>query len=161
MPTAVPIIRTENEAERRWFFGGGVHTWLVGAQDSGGAFIVFEDVMTRDKMTPLHCHPDADETVYVLEGEIRIRIGDSERVVGRGGVTLAPRGTPHAFVVTSDVARVLTWQSPGTAEHFYRAASEAIGVDGEHGDVDFARVRASAAEHGGTEILGPPPFISA
>ena len=94
MPTAVPIIRTVNEGERRWFFGGGVHTWLVGAQETAGAFILFEDVMTRDKMTPLHCHPDVDETVYVLEGEIRIRIGESERVVGRGGVTLA-RGTPR------------------------------------------------------------------
>jgi quercetin dioxygenase-like cupin family protein len=161
MPTAVPIIRTVNEGERRWFFGGGVHTWLVRAEETGGAFILFEDLMTRDKMTPLHCHPDVEETVYVLEGEIRIRIGESERVVGRGGASLVPRGTPHALLVTSEVARVLTWQSPGTAERFYRAASEAIGADGEHGDVDFARVRASAEQNGGTQILGPPPFIPA
>jgi quercetin dioxygenase-like cupin family protein len=159
MPTAVPIIRTANEGEQRWFFGGGVHTWLLGAEETGGSLMVFEDVMTRTKMTPLHCHPEVDEMVYVLEGELRIRIGESERVLGAGGVSLAPRGTPHAFVVTSDVARVLTLQSPGTAEGFYRAASEAIGRNGEHGDVDFARVRAAAEENGGTQILGPPPFI--
>jgi hypothetical protein len=56
---------------------------------------------------------------------------------------------------------VLTLQSPGSAQEFYRAASEAIGADGEHGDVDFDRVRQSAQENGGTEILGPPPFIPA
>jgi hypothetical protein len=64
-------------------------------------------------------------------------------------------------MVTSEVARVLTLQSPGSAESFYRDASVAIGLDGEHGTVDLARVRASAQENGGTEILGPPPFTPA
>ena len=158
MRTAVPMMRTESEGERRWFFGGGIHTWKATAAETGGAFILFEDEMAGGKMTPLHCHPDVDETLYVLEGEILVRIGDDERVVGACGVTLAPRGTAHAFMVTSATARVLTLQSPGSAEGFYRAASEPLGRDGEHPDVDFDRVRASAHDNGGTEMLGPPPF---
>jgi quercetin dioxygenase-like cupin family protein len=161
MRTAVPIMRTESEGERRWFFGGGVHTWKATAAETGGSFLLFEDLMTRGKMTPLHRHPDVDETLYVVEGEILVQIGDAERAVGAGGLTLCPRGTAHAFMVTSEVARVLTLQSPGSAESFYRDASVAIGLDGEHGTVDLARVRASAQENGGTEILGPPPFTPA
>jgi uncharacterized cupin superfamily protein len=119
---------------------------------------MFEDRMMCGKTTPLHRHPDVDETLYVVEGEIRVQIGDVERIVGSGGVTLAPRGTPHAFMVTSEVARVLTLQTPGTAESFYRDASEPMRSDGPASDVDFARVQASAKRNGGTEILGPPPF---
>jgi quercetin dioxygenase-like cupin family protein len=161
MHTAVPIMRTNSEGERRWFLGGGIHTWKATAEETGGAFLLFEDLMTRGKMTPRHRHPDVDETLYVVEGEILVQIGDAERTVGAGGVTLAPRGTAHAFMVTSEVARVLTLQSPGSAQEFYRGASEALGPDGEHGDVDFARVRESAELNGGTEILGPPPFVPA
>jgi quercetin dioxygenase-like cupin family protein len=158
MPTAVPIVRSEDEGEKRWFFGGGVHTWKATADETGGAFILFEDLMTRGKTTPLHRHPDVDETLYVVEGEILVQIGGVERAVGCGGVTLAPRGTPHAFQVTSEVARVLTLQTPGSAESFFRDASEPIDSGGQAGNVDIGRVQASAKHNGGTEILGPPPF---
>jgi len=33
------IVRTHDEAERRWFFGGGVHVWKVTTADSAGAAI--------------------------------------------------------------------------------------------------------------------------
>ena len=90
MRTAVPIMRAESEGERRWFFGGGIHTWKATAAETGGTFFLFEDLMTRAKMTPLHRHPDVDETLYVVEGEILVQIGDAERAVGAGGVTLCP-----------------------------------------------------------------------
>jgi len=110
-------------------------------------------------MTPLHRHPDADETLYVLEGEILVHIGDREERVGRGGVTLAPRGVPHAFRVLSKTARLLALQIPGSSEAFYRAASEpATGAPDAPGPVDFERVQESAKQHGAVDIIGPPPF---
>jgi uncharacterized protein YjlB len=111
----------------------------------------------QGKMTPLHCHPDADEMLYVLEGEILVRIGDREERVGAGGVTMAPRGIPHAFMVISEVARLLDFQTPGSSEPFYWSASEPAVADTE-GPVDFTRVQAMAKQHGAVEILGPPPF---
>jgi quercetin dioxygenase-like cupin family protein len=161
MHAAVPIVRAENEGEKRWFFGGGVHTWKATAAETGGTFILFEDLMDRGKTTPLHAHPEVDETLYVVEGEIVVQIGGVESVVGRGGVTFAPRGTPHAFRVTSHVSRVLTLQTPGSAESFFRDASEPVNGDGQAGNVDIGRVQASAKRNGGTEILGPPPFNDA
>ncbi|HEV8295793.1 MAG TPA: cupin domain-containing protein [Acidimicrobiales bacterium] len=157
MTTAIPVVRAEGEGDRRWFYGGGTHTWKVTAQESGGAFFLFEDVMAQGKLTPWHCHPDTDEMVYVLEGEILINVGGDERKVSKGGVSMAPRGVPHAFTVISESARLLAFQTPGTSQSFYWNASEPATSD-EPGPVDFDRVRVVADETGATVVLGPPPF---
>jgi quercetin dioxygenase-like cupin family protein len=155
----VPIVRAAGQGERLWFYGGGLHIWKATAAETGGAFLLIEDVMSRGKTTPLHTHPQVDETLYVLEGEILIHIDGEEQRVGSGGVALAPRGVPHAFLVTSETARILFLETPGSSEAFYRGASEPATTDLEiAAPVDFARVRASAERNGGIEILGPPPF---
>ena len=152
------VVRGEGEGEKLWFYGGGVHTWLATSAETGGAFLLFDDVMTRGKTTPLHTHP-VDETLYVLEGAIRVHIDGRERALGQGGVAMVPRGLPHAFMVTSESARLLIIETPGTSEAFYRGASEPLTASLQAaGSVDFERVRASAARNGGIEILGPPPF---
>lgn len=161
--TTVPaaIIRAEGEGERRWFFGGGVHTWKVRAHESNGAFLLFEDSMSGGKATPLHTHPDSDETALVLEGEILMHVDRVDHHVGAGGVAVAPRGVPHAFRVLSASAKILFLHTPGCCEAFYWDASEPLaedGVDGADGVVDFDRVRASAQANGGIVLLGPPPF---
>ena len=159
MSTAVPIVRASGEGEQLWFYGGGTHTWKATAEETDGAFLMFEDLLTQGKTTPLHRHPDAAEMLYVLEGEILVNIDGEEHRVGPGGVTMAPRGTPHAFLVTSKGARLLTMQTPGGTEAFFRNASEpASGDPTAVGPVDLGRVRAAAEQHGGVEILGPPPF---
>lgn len=157
--TPLPTVRAENEGDRRWFFGGGLHIWKVRAHESAGAFLLFEDRMDGGKMTPLHTHPDSDETMYVLEGEILMHLGGHEHRVAAGGVAVAPRGLPHAFMVTSPTARLLCLHTPGCCESFYWDASEPV-ADGSDpsGVVDFDRVRGSAERNGGIELLGPPPF---
>jgi quercetin dioxygenase-like cupin family protein len=159
MSAGVPIVRAAGEGEHLRFFGGGVLTMKATAAETGGAFLLFEDFMVRGKMTPLHLHAHEDETLYVLEGEILVHIDGKEHTVGRLGVAVAPRGVPHAFLVTSETARVLTLQTPGSAEAFYRGASEPAGPGADpSGPVDFGRVREAAERSGGMEVLGPPPF---
>jgi quercetin dioxygenase-like cupin family protein len=157
--TPVPIVRAAADGERRWFYGGGVHTWKATARETGGAFLLFEAELDRAKVTPLHLHPDADETMYMLEGEILVHIDGQEHRVGPSGIAVAPRGVPHAFLVVSETARMLCLLTPGHGEEFYRDASELMSADRPDPDVvDFARVQASAEKNGGIEILGPPPF---
>ncbi|MDQ1717592.1 MAG: hypothetical protein QOE71_3745 [Pseudonocardiales bacterium] len=157
--TPVPIIRSEDEGEQRWFYGGGVHTWKATSEETGGAFLLFEDRMEQGKMTPLHTHPDSDETMYVLGGEILMHMDGQDYRVAAGGLAVAPRGVPHAFLVLSEVARLLCLHTPGCCEAFYWDASEPVSADRPaSGSVDFARVQASAIQNGGIEILGPPPF---
>lgn len=155
--TLTPTVRSVDEGERRWFYGGGVHTWKVTAAEAGGAFLLFEDAMDRGKRTPLHSHPAADETMLVVEGEIVMHLAGSEHRVAAGGIAVAPRGLPHAFMVVSERARVLCLQTPGCCEAFYRGASEPL-TDTTDRVVDFGRVAESGRLNGGIEILGPPPF---
>ena len=158
MNAPTPIIRAAGEGDRRSFLGGGMHTWKLTSEDTGGAFFLFEDVMAPHKATPLHRHPEADETLYVVEGSIVVNIAGEESRVGAGGMTFTPKGVPHAFLVGSDGARLLTVQTPGIGETFYRSASDATTGDASE-TVDIPRVQASANEHPrAIQLLGPPPF---
>jgi quercetin dioxygenase-like cupin family protein len=159
MNARVPIILAEGEGEKQSFLGGGLHTWKLLAEDTGGAFFLFEDVMARGKTTPLHRHPEADEMTYILEGEIIVNVDGKETRVGAGGISFVPKGVPHAFLVVSDSARLLSLHSPATSSQaFYRGASEPT-TDDTSETVDMARLQASAkANPRGIEILGPPPF---
>lgn len=152
MKTLAATVRESGEGERRWFCGGGLMTWKVTADETDGAFLMFEDQLDEGKVTPLHQHPAADETFYLLEGEILLDIEGEQRTLHAGGVAMLPRGVPHAFKVTAPT-RLLCVQTPGSGEAFYRLASEPAPTP-----VDFDRIRDAAMQTGAIEILGPPPF---
>ena len=159
MTEATAIIRAEGEGERLWFYGGGVFTIKATSAETSGSLFMFEDTMAQGKTTPLHLHPEEEEAVYVIEGELLVHVDGEDHPVRAGGLFVAPRGVPHAFLVTSKIARVLAILAPGKAEAFYRGASEPATSDTDpSGPVDFDRLRQSAERNGGIEILGPPPF---
>ena len=158
MSMAEAIVRQDGEGERMWFAGGGTFTWKVTSEESDGRFLVIEDQMEQGKVTPLHLHPALDETIYVLEGELLVSSDGQERSVGPGGIYFAPRGLPHAFMVTSETARVLVFQNPGSGEEFYRAAGEPATEENADRPPDFERLGEVARRSPSIEILGPPPF---
>jgi len=149
MTMATSVIRQNGEGEQLWFAGGGLFTMKATSAETGGAFALFED----------------REVLYVLEGEILVHVDGQEHRVGEGGVFVAPRGVPHAFLVTSQTARLLCLTVPGTgwAEVQYNELSEPASPDSVPGSrpPDFARVRNVAERSDTIEILGPPPFDSA
>jgi hypothetical protein len=105
-----------------------------------------------------------DEVIYVLDGAADVNVDGDEHRVGAGALWMAPRGVPHAFTIVSSTARLLTFQTPGSAQPFYWNASEpttgGTPDDGEAGPVDFERVLQVATATGVTTILGPPPFAA-
>ncbi len=162
MSSAVPIIRQDGEGDQMWFAGGGAFTWKATAAETGGAFILMEDRMEGGKVTPFHCHPNEDEAIYVLEGELLVDVEGEQQRVGPGGFFFAPRGVAHAFMVTSESARVLGLQTPASGESFYRQAGEPVSTpaDAER-PADWKRLREVAERSECIEILGPPPFEAA
>ena len=67
-----------------------------------------EMVLPVGSAPPLHVHHDLDDTWYILEGEMAVRCGDQETIVGAGHWVSMPRGVPHAFRVVGDrEARIL------------------------------------------------------
>jgi quercetin dioxygenase-like cupin family protein len=156
---ATPLIRNTEDHERRWFYGGGRHTWLARDHETDSAFLLFEAEVAGGKSTPLHTHP-ADETFYVLDGTLLLHVDGVEHELRVGGVAVVPRGVPHAFLVTSPDARILSLHTPGGGEEFYRRASEPAAEGSTPVEVDFARVGAAAQQTGTMTVVGPPPFAA-
>jgi mannose-6-phosphate isomerase-like protein (cupin superfamily) len=157
MATTTTIVRNVEDMESRWFYGGGTHLWLAGEDETRGGFMLFEDRMVSGKSTPLHTHPH-EESFYVVEGVIRLHVHDEQQELRAGGFAVVPRDTPHAFLVTSDEARVLSLHTPAGGEAFFRSASEPVMDGGTHPGVDFAKVIAAGIETGAMTVVGPPPF---
>ena len=68
--------------------------------------------MSLNKVTPLHTHPESDETLYVLTGEILFNMDGTEHRLAAGGVAMAPRGVPHAFKVLQEGTRICACRRP-------------------------------------------------
>jgi quercetin dioxygenase-like cupin family protein len=164
MPTRTAIIRADGEGDALWF-NNDLFTFKGTAEETGEAFTLFEELSQHGKVTPLHMHPTADETFYVIDGEIRVNVDGAERIVGRGGVASVPRGMPHAVMVVSETARVLTIVTPGCKE--LEAFFHEVGEPATQrtlppiAPLPMERLRAAALRHGSVVILGPPPFASA
>ena len=107
MQKLVPIVRNAGEGDKQLFAGGGLHLWKLLAEDTGGAFFLFEDTMVKDKTTPLHLHPEAHEMTYVVDGEIEVQADGQRRRVRTGGMSFVPKGVADAFIVVSAEARLI------------------------------------------------------
>ena len=108
MSSLIPIVRNAGEGDKQSFSGGGLHIWKLLADDTDGAFFLFQDTMVKDKTTPLHLHPEAHEMTYVLDGEIEFQADGKRDRVRSGGMSFVPKGVAHAFIVISAEARLIT-----------------------------------------------------
>lgn len=148
------------EGEPLWF-NHDLLVFKATCAQTDGAFLLLEQTSQRGKMTPLHIHPNEDETFIVLEGELILNIDGVNHMGAAGSVISVPRGSPHAFVVTADIFKGLILFTPGNepCEAWLRAAGDPAPAYElpEPGPPDIARLTA-AAEKYGVEILGPPPF---
>lgn len=118
-------------------------TVKVSSDDTNGEWSVFEIVDTEGNGAPLHSHP-WDETFYILEGELEIRMGNRTISAPRGAVTHIPANTPHGFRIASSKAQALIMISPGTAEAFYRDMGEATATL----PPDMERIQEVCQRHG-------------
>ena len=159
MVSAVSAVTARDTGESLWF-GGGLVTLKVTSEQSGGVLCLIEHAASRGKTTPLHLHPDHDETVYVLEGELLLHIDGVEHTAGPGAVVWIPRGTPHALLVTSELERSMWVCTPGEVmEAFFRQAGDAAPSRTlPPAEIDIARLLAAGEATGAMKVLGPPPF---
>lgn len=159
MTNAQAVVRQAGEGERFWFAGGGVFTMKASAAETGGSFTMFEDHVVRGKTTPYHRHPEHDELIYLLDGEVLVDVEGDRHTIRAGGLIFAPRGVAHAFLVTSETAHLLALLTPGDGESFYREASEPVRSEADaQRPGDFARLGEVAERSPVIDILGPPPF---
>ena len=159
--TRAPIALEPNEGEALWFNNDLLIFKATGAQ-TGGAYLLVEEVARHGKVTPLHTHPAEEETFYVLDGEALMDLDGEQRSLTAGCFVSVPAGVPHAYLVTSETARTLLLITPGSGamEDFFRAAGEPAPERGlpPAAPLDIERIAMAAQRTGAVAILGPPPF---
>ncbi|TDT14526.1 quercetin dioxygenase-like cupin family protein [Ilumatobacter fluminis] len=149
------------DGDHRWFLNH-LATVKVTAGDDGPKMSAVEFTAPRGFGPPLHVHQDEDEIMYVLEGEIRLDLGDTSQIATAGSVVSLPHGVPHVFQVESDQARFLTVTSGGKAHPTFDRFVQELGVETDPtnlpapGEIDPGHVAQVCAMHG-IEVLGPPP----
>jgi quercetin dioxygenase-like cupin family protein len=143
-----------------WFIDNLAEVHLDGEQ-TGGAWSLVELSGRRGDMPPLHVHRNEDEAFYVLDGELRVWVGDAELVVPAGRAAFAPRDVPHTYRVTSESARWLALANSAGFERFVRAVAEpapAAQIPPAGREHDAAVLAQIAAAHD-IELLGPPGML--
>ncbi|MEQ7127121.1 cupin domain-containing protein [Actinopolymorpha sp. B11F2] len=134
-------------------FFGHVARVRLGGEHSAGELAIIDSTMSRGSASPVHRHLHAAETFLVLEGTLRVRVDREEFSVGAGSVAVLPKLIDHAFLVTSDHARLLSLHTPAGFDEFVLGVGHPpeltdAAIDSE----ELARI----AVRCGIELVGPP-----
>lgn len=151
----------EEEPERLWFLDTGVIVRI--RPDSGrDGTCVLEHFARAGDLPPLHVHREQDEVFVLLSGAARFRVGDEDAAAKVGDCLLAPKGSPHSYLVTSaEGARFLTITRGRDFFDFVRAVGRPAAHDGlpdPSGPPSEAQREALArlGERYGVDFVGPP-----
>jgi quercetin dioxygenase-like cupin family protein len=128
---------------------GGPLTFKVRGEQTNGALTAFENVIPPGQGPPHHTHANEDESWYVLEGELRFKLGGDVRRAPAGSFVFVPRGTPHSFQnVGNEAARILVMFTPAGMERFFDRFATVSAPDPDA----FASIGGPL----GMEVVGPP-----
>jgi len=142
--TQQPILSPPGESAEL-NLGGSTLLHRIRSDDTGGAFSVVEFVSAPGEGVGVHTHTREDELVYLLQGQIKVTLGDQQIDVPAGATALLPRGIPHGYVNTGDTpTRLLAVLMPGRLDRFFVELDELLKTDGEHEQA----IAALAARHG-------------
>jgi len=92
----------------------------VTGEDTGGAFDYFIVEVAPKGGPPLHVHHKQEETIHVLKGEYKIRVGDDIFYLQEGGFAYLPSNIPHTFLNLTDApGEIIVVYTPGGGHKFY------------------------------------------
>lgn len=124
----------------------------VTGEDTGGAFDYFIVEVAPHGGPPLHVHHKQEETIHVLKGTFKVRIGGDVFRCAPGGFAYLPSNVPHAFLnLTDEPAEIIVVYTPGGGHKFY----EELGPLTRGGPRDPEAIAAVFTRHDMT-LLGPP-----
>jgi quercetin dioxygenase-like cupin family protein len=147
-----PVFIAPEEGMRLQSGPGRDLIFKVTGEETGGAFDYFIVEVAPHGGPPLHVHHSQGETLHVVSGRFKVRVGDEEAILEKGGFAFIPAGLPHAFLnLTDEDAEIIIVFTPGGGNHFFAE----LGPLTRNGTPDRAEVAACFERHGMT-LLGPP-----
>jgi quercetin dioxygenase-like cupin family protein len=143
------------------FWGpGDTYNFLATGRETQEAYFQLEAVVTPGGGPPPHIHHREDETFYLIEGILELRLGDLTVLARPGDYISVPRGTVHSFRnITEHAARMLVTFVPAGFEGFFQevfepAADRTSPPPPTTSDLIDRMVKAAAKY--GLEMLPPP-----
>jgi quercetin dioxygenase-like cupin family protein len=109
--TLAYVRRFGTEQELEWV-GGGVQRIVLDANATDGRLTVVRQSMRGGAASPVHVHPNEDETILLLSGGGTFWAGHQRWELKSGDTVFLPRGLPHTYLLTSDEAELLTICNP-------------------------------------------------
>jgi quercetin dioxygenase-like cupin family protein len=115
---------------------------LATGSDTEGAYEVFELTGPFNSGPPPHYHPWG-ESFFILEGEVEILVGDTQKVATAGCFASVPGGSVHTYRIVSPTARFLVMTQGANASKFFTDMDREIDPQA----LDMDKVIAVAARH--------------
>ncbi|KUJ64154.1 cupin [Streptomyces albus subsp. albus] len=113
--TAEPVLTRAATAERLTDAPGSLITLLADSDRTGNALTCNRATFEKGAAgAPAHFHTRATEFFFVLDGTLRMLVGEEIATLHKGDFLAVPPGTPHAFApAPGATADVLVAFSPG------------------------------------------------
>ena len=149
---------TTTKNEQLWF---GDALLTIHATHAQGISMI-ESLTPYGYSPPLHIHHAEDELFRVLDGELALRVGDSELRLAAGETAVAPKGVAHTFRVESpEGARALVVTTEGDFERMVRSLSRPaeqpeLPTPSGPPTPEQAEAFAAVCRENRLEIVGPP-----
>lgn len=138
---------------------GSRYTVLASSAETEDRFSLLHVEMSPGAEIPLHYHTQADESFYVLSGEVEVSFGKGKRTLSAGQFQLVPRRTIHGLRnATATPVSFLLWQIPGGIEAFLLDFARVVWpTDREHGQPTGEQLRhlLTIAPRYGVVMVGP------
>lgn len=120
--TLFPYLAKAAESSTFWYQGGRWSVLATGEQT--GSYCLIEKLLPKGSATPPRINDQADEVVYVLDGEGTFLLDDRIESVGKNGLVFIPRGTVQGLRVDSPTMLLLDLHTPAGFEKILPVLAE-------------------------------------
>ena len=98
----------------------GIFAAVSSPADGAERIMTVEGTFFPGKGHDFHCHPNQEEVIYVLEGELEQWVEQERRLLHPGDAVVIPPATVHAsFNVGDEPAKILAILSPCVGDEGY------------------------------------------
>lgn len=107
----------------------GTWTVLADGDQTGGCYCLLEVRWSKGTVIPSRVYRERDEMIYVLSGELSLRLNDRVEKAEQGSLVYVPSGTVYSAKVESEHAHCLNLHTKSGFEDFVRLEGQS-GSDG-------------------------------
>lgn len=157
LDTSMPaVITTNSKTTDALAYDEGTIRFLASSDDTKGSFSVFELKENPGSKTPWLRHNNWDESFYVIEGVLTVKINEKIDSYPAGSYIFIPRAMPHGLANLGTVpAKILVTFTPSAYDQFFKERVElfkTIKPDNPQFAEKFSELRKKNSKFG--EILG-------